>query len=447
MAAPTPNAVYNIKGSQLLFKTTYNISSGKALFVVANSNPSTPTGWTLARSGSYFKLFTRTADGTSTDNFGNYFDGVGLVFDSGVTEDYTSGAWDNASSNAPAPNGGSALSGSTDELVVVGINHTVSAWVDPNQQASDATPATTSGFTAGTSAQSPYFDGPYDFYGVFSYWYVDDYAVQTQWKALSTTTPGGTSWGSYFTGYDDTGGIASSYGYRPAPTDDFYSATLAFKAASGTAYTASASSTITATGTASMSNARVGAGSGTETATGTAVASRGQSVAGSPSVTASATASMSSTLAIAGSGTSTATGTAAASVTALVTIAGSATATATGTAGASSTQVFAGSATVTATGTAVGSIRPIVTVDGSGSITATGTTTFNKSQTLAASATATASATAGLISITPISGASTVTATATATLLITTPGSLYGNATKVAGLYGSSTKPTLTTRS
>jgi hypothetical protein len=40
-----------------------------------------------------------------------------------------------------------------------------------------------------------------------------------------------------------------------------------------------------------------------------------------------------------------------------------------------------------------------------------------------------------------------VTATATATLLITTPGSLYGNAAKVAGLYGSSTKPTLTTRS
>jgi hypothetical protein len=40
-----------------------------------------------------------------------------------------------------------------------------------------------------------------------------------------------------------------------------------------------------------------------------------------------------------------------------------------------------------------------------------------------------------------------VTATATATLLITTPGSLYGNAAKAAGLYGSSTKTTLTTRS
>jgi hypothetical protein len=32
-------------------------------------------------------------------------------------------------------------------------------------------------------------------------------------------------------------------------------------------------------------------------------------------------------------------------------------------------------------------------------------------------------------------------------LLITTPGSLYGNAAKAAGLYGSSTKTTLTTRS
>jgi hypothetical protein len=221
----------------------------------------------------------------------------------------------------------------------------------------------------------------------------------------------------------------------------------AIKPASGTAYTASATATATATATASMSSSRVGAGSGSETATGTAAASNQRALAGTSSVTASATAAMSLTQVIGASGTGTATGTAAAAVTAVVTVSGSATVTASGTASMSSTQVFAGSATVTATGTADSSIRPIVTVDGAGSITATGTTTFNKSQTLAASATASASATAGLISITPISGASTATATATALALITTPGTLYGNATKVAGLYGSSTKPTLTTRS
>ena len=207
------------------------------------------------------------------------------------------------------------------------------------------------------------------------------------------------------------------------------------------------SPTGTATGTAAMSNARVGAGTGTGTATGTGAASRGQSVEGSASVTASGTAAMSSTQAMSASGTGTATGTAAGSITAVVTIDGAGTATASATAGASSTQLFAASATVTATGTADGSIRPLVTVDGVGTITATGTTTFNKSQTLAATATANASATAGLISITPISASATVTASATAAALITTPGSLYGNATKVAGLYGSSTKPTLTTRS
>ena len=214
-----------------------------------------------------------------------------------------------------------------------------------------------------------------------------------------------------------------------------------------TAHTASGTSTITATGTAAMSNARVGAGTGTGTATGTGAASRGQSVEGSASVTASGTAAMSSTQVIGASGTGTATGTADAVVTALVTIDGAGTATASATAGASSTQVFAGSATVTATGTADASIRPLVTVDGVGTITATGATTASKQQTLAATATANASATAGLISITPISASATVTATATALALITTPGTLYGNAQKVAGLYGSSTKPTLTTRS
>ena len=215
----------------------------------------------------------------------------------------------------------------------------------------------------------------------------------------------------------------------------------------GTAHTASGTSTITATGTAAMSNARVGAGTGTGTATGTGAASRGQSVEGSASVTASGTAAMSSTQVIGASGTGTATGTAAGAVTALVTISGAGTATASATAGASSTQVFAGSATVTATGTADASIRPIVTVDGVGTITATGATTASKRQTLAATATATASATGNMIFITQITASATVTATATALALITTPGTLYGNAEKVAGLYGSSTKPTLTTRS
>jgi len=314
MAAPTPNAVYNIADSSLLFNTWYSVASGKALFVVANTNlgsVSAPTGWTLARTGSNFKLFTRTANGTSTDNFGNAFWGTGLVFDSGVTEDYTSGTWDSASSVAPAPNGGSALSSSTDELVVVGINHTVSAWVDGNEQETDATPATTAGFTAGTSAQKHSYDGPYDFYGVFSYWYVDDYAVQTQYKALSTTTPGGTSWDSYFTGYDDTSGVASYYGYRQAPTDDFYSASLAFKAASsGTAYTASATGTATASGTASLTKSLTVSATGTETATGTGAVTYTANSTASSSITANGTAAGTKTVSIDATSTITGTGTA-----------------------------------------------------------------------------------------------------------------------------------------
>lgn len=214
-----------------------------------------------------------------------------------------------------------------------------------------------------------------------------------------------------------------------------------------TAYTASGTSTITATGTATMSSSRPASGSSTETATGTATASNQRTLAGAPSITATATAGMSSTQAMSGSGTGTATGTAAASVTALVTISGSATATASATAGAASTQVFAGSATVTATGTADASIRPLVTVDGMATVTATGAITATKQQTLAGTATATATATGNMIFITQITGAATATATATAVALITTPGTLYGSAQKVAGLYGSSTKPTLTTRS
>ena len=240
---------------------------------------------------------------------------------------------------------------------------------------------------------------------------------------INGTTPDATiSWTPTFSNYEytNTGPIVNSW------IDDIKFDDTAYPTRS-TAHTAEGTSTITATGTAAMSNARVGAGTGTGTATGTGAASRGQSVTGSASVTA--------------------TGTADAVVTALVTIDGPGSATASATAGASSTQVFAGSATVTATGAADSSIRPLVTVDGAGTITATGAGTVGSQQTLAASATATATATAGLISITPISASGTVTATATALALITTPGTLYGNAEKVAGLYGSSTKPTLTTRS
>lgn len=214
-----------------------------------------------------------------------------------------------------------------------------------------------------------------------------------------------------------------------------------------TAYTADAAGTATATGTAAMSNARTLQASATGTASGTAAASNQRALAAAGSATASATAAMSSTQVIGASGTGTASGTAAGAITVVVTIDGAGTASASASAGASSTQVFAGSATITATGLADGSIRPLVTVDGVGTITATGATTASKQQTLAATATATASATGNMIFITQITASATVTATATALALITTPGSLYGNATKVAGLYGSSTKPTLTTRS
>jgi hypothetical protein len=214
-----------------------------------------------------------------------------------------------------------------------------------------------------------------------------------------------------------------------------------------TAHTAAAAGSATATGTAAMSNRRTLQATATGTATGTAAASNQRTLAASASATASGTAAMSSTQAMSASGSVTATGTAAANVTSLVTVDASATVTASGTASMASTQAMSASATITATGTADASIRPLVTVDGSGTITATGATTFNKSQALAASASATASATASLIAITTIAATASVTATATATLLITTPGSLYGNAAKVAGLYGSSTKPTLTTRS
>lgn len=255
-----------------------------------------------------------------------------------------------------------------------------------------------------------------------------------------TYTPGYTSFERLY------GGGGNSYDTAYPAYDNIKFDDAAYPTRS-TAHTASGTSTITATGTAAMSNARVGAGTGTGTATGTGAASRGQSVTGSASVTASGTAAMSSTQAMSASATATATGTAAGAITAVVTISGSATATASATAGASSTQVFAGSATITGTGAADSSIRPLVTVDGVGTITATGASTASKQQTLAATASATATATGTMIFITQITASATVTATATALALITTPGTLYGNAEKVAGLYGSSTKPTLTTRS
>jgi len=406
MAAPTPNATYNRVGTSLLFNTSYSVASGKALFVVANTvfiNPSTPTGWTLARTGSNFKLFTRTANGTSTDNFGNSFYGTGLVFDSGVTEDYTSGTWDNTSSVAPAPNGGSALSSSTDELVIVAINYARTIWLDGDQVATDATPAATSGFTAGTSATAAGGNGPFNYFGVVDYWDWDDFAVQVQYKALTTSTPGTTTWGSYYSGADNAGFAPDVYNGQTYDGDTFYSATLAFKAASsGTAYTASASGTATATGTAAMSNARTSQASATETATGTAAASNQRALAASATGTATGTAAMSLTKAMSAS----------------------ATATATGTAGASSTQLFAASATVTATGTIVGSIRQLVTVDGVGTITATGTSTASNQKTLAASATATATASASMISIISVAAAGTATASATAATSSITRGAM-----------------------
>jgi hypothetical protein len=253
-----------------------------------------------------------------------------------------------------------------------------------------------------------------------------------------TFTAGYTSFDTlYGGGYEYTAGVAF---------DDIKFDNTAYPTRS-TAHTAAATGTGTATGTAAMSSARTLQGTATGTATGTAAASNQRTLDATATGTASGSAAMSSTQAMSASGSVTASGTAAADVTSVVTVDASATVTASGTASMSSTQAMSASATITATGLADGSVRPLVTVDGAGTITATGTTTFNKSQALAASASATASATASLIAITTIAATASVTATATATLLITTPGSLYGNATKVAGLYGSSTKPTLTTRS
>jgi hypothetical protein len=250
-----------------------------------------------------------------------------------------------------------------------------------------------------------------------------------------------------YSSFDILYGGSSNGETAGAAVDDIKFDNAAYPTRGGTAHTAAGTATATATGTAAMSNARTLQATATGTATGTAAASNQRTLAASASATATGTAAMSSTQAMSASGSVTASGTAAADVTSVVTVDASATVTASGTASMSSTQAMSASATITATGLADASIRPLVTVDGAGTITATGTTTFNKSQTLAASASATASATASLIAVTTIAATASVTATATATLLITTPGSLYGNAAKVAGLYGSSTKPTLTTRS
>ena len=408
MAAPTPNATYNSIGSSLLFNTSYSVASGKALFVVANtvfSSSSTPTGWTLARTGSNFKLFTRTANGTSTDNFGSAFYGTGLVFDSGVTEDYTSGTWDNISNVAPAPNGGSALSSSTDELVVVSVHSVGSYNTFTAQGPTDATPATTSGFTGGTSATDAQVGTYYEYwYGLYDAYSTEDQAVQVQYKALSTTTPGTTTWGAAFNGTDNGAG---DYYFADAgryyPFNDFYSATLAFKAASsGTAYTASASGTATASGTASLTKSLTGSATGTETATGTGAITYTANSAASSSITANGTAA----------GTKT------------VSINASSTITATGTANASSTQLFAASATVTATGTSTASNSK--TLAASASVTATASASMLSIIGVAAAGTATATATASasMLSVISVDATGTATASATAAALITTRGAM-----------------------
>lgn len=409
MAAPTPNATYNRVGTSLLFNTSYSVASGKALFVVANTvfiNPSTPTGWTLVRTGSNFKLFTRTANGTSTDNFGNAFYGTGLVFDSGVTEDYTSGTWDNTSSVAPAPNGGSALSSSTDELVVVSFHSVGSYSFYTAQGPTDATPATTSGFTGGTSVTDAQVGTYYEYYyGFLDAYTTEDQAVQVQYKALSTTTPGTTTWGTAFNGTDNGGG---SYYFADAgrdyPFNDFYSATLAFKAASsGSAYTASASGTATASGTASLTKSLTGSATGTETATGTGAITYTANSTASSSITANGTGALtatyktSATSTITGTGTADTTQTSVSSKTIFVdraTVSPNVSVTMTHTKGLQTT------GTITGTGTAEATIKYKYTTSASGNINALGyanlTATTLTTITASDVVTATGSATLGI---------------------------------------------------
>ena len=403
--APTPNAIYNRNNGSIAFNTGYSVASGKSLFVVHNTAIaaiSTPTGWTVARTGTYHKIFTRTATGTSADNFPNNVWGAGLVFDSGVIEDYTSGTWDSNTSVAPAPNGGSALSASTDLLLVIGTNITSTGYVDPDQHDTDATPATTSGFTGATSAQSHSSDGPYTFYSI-DVWAWFDNATQTEYKALTTTTPGSTTWGAYYVGTDETGGaIGFETGYT-VPVNNFWSATLAFKAASsGTAYTASASGTATATGTASLTKSLTGSATGTETATGTGAITYTANTTASSSITANGTAA----------GTKT------------VSINASSTITATGTAGASSTQLFAASATVTATGTSTASNSKTLAASASATATASASMLSIIGVAAAGTASATATASASMLSVISVDAAGTATASATAAALITTRGAM-----------------------
>jgi hypothetical protein len=155
--------------------------------------------------------------------------------------------------------------------------------------------------------------------------------------------------------------------------------------------------------------------SSTGTATGTATGARGQSIAGAPSITASGTAAMGVTRAIDASGTITATGVASMGV----------------------TQAMSATASITASGTAVADIRLLITADATSTVTATGSGSLISVGTFAGSATVTASATATLGKLQIIAGTSSVTANATADIQPISPGKLYG----------SLTKPTLTTRS
>lgn len=407
MAAPTPNATYNRVGTSLLFNTSYSVASGKALFVVANNTfltVSAPTGWTLARTGSNFKLFTRTANGTSTDNFGNAFWGTGLVFDSGVTEDYTSGTWDNTSSVAPAPNGNSALSSSTNELVIVAINYARTLWLDGFQGPTDATPAATSGFTAGTSVGADNGNGPINYFGVFDYWYWDDFAVQVEYKALTTSTPGTTTWGAYYSGADNVGIAPDVYNGQTYDGDTFHSATLAFKAApSGTAYTASASDTATASGTASLTKSLTGSATGTETATGTGAITYTANSTATSTITGTGTAALTATYKTSATSTITGTGTADTTQTSVsnktifvdrATVSPNVSVTMTHTKGLQTT------GTVTGTGTAEATIKYKYTTSASGNVNALGyanlTATSLKTITASNVVTAKGSATLGI---------------------------------------------------
>ena len=405
------------------FHTTDNVASGTELFyLVSSTTYSAPTGWTKVRYGNSWSLFKRTANGTSTDDFNSTSGGVGFSFPNGTTENYTSGTWDTANStpsSAPAPNGGSALSGSDDCLVVVWSARAYANFLGNSPYAPDLSvpsvnitykPAITSGFT-GVVVSDVWDDlGSYDDGTNFEY----DTSPHTQgyeYKALTTSTPGATTFASNpakpADGYD---WYVDSYSYSGA----WSYATLAFKAASsGTAYTASASGTATATGTASLTKSLTGSATGTETATGTGAITYTANSTASSSITASGTAAGTKTVSIDATSTITSTGTAAASTTSPVSITATSSITATGTSAATSTQALAGSGTVTASGLADLTLRPLQTATASSSVTASGTAASTVTYSATASSSITATGIAVLSQSLKASASSTITGTAT----------------------------------